>query len=497
MMSRRGLLASVPGVAAALAVLVGYQHRLWRHIDVRDFGARGDGVTDDSEAIQTAARALRSGGTLYFPRGTYRFVRRSPPGAAAIVIDGVSDVLVEFEPGAELLMDNVDPDTRTGTSHGVLVRGPGSGITLRNIDVRWATRTERSLGDGIRVEGWPGSAVPDGWSGRPTPVAGVVVADCRVRASPQAGVIVFGASDVTVTGLRVEDTGADGLHFNACRRAEIDDVGAVNTGDDGIALVTYFAPEFSFDEVAHTFAFPELGDWSNAGFVISDVGVDGGRANGIRVAGAHRVTVAGLRVTGVRSGSAVMVDAAEPGADVGWNYVASRAIRVDDVTATNCDTGIHLLARSGGPGDQRFTDFDVRVDDATLNDCGNWAVQAESLTKHEVTGLRVGVCAVSSTATTGGNGGVGLTNAARISLGDISIRHSSPVVVFKGQRAREFTLDRLSVAISAAEVPVEPIPPCVSLDASDGVIDELDVSWPAAPESWSAVRLDDSTITSA
>ena len=42
-------------------------------ISVKDFGAKGDGVTVDDAAIQMAVRALvaSGGGTLYFPRGTY------------------------------------------------------------------------------------------------------------------------------------------------------------------------------------------------------------------------------------------------------------------------------------------------------------------------------------------------------------------------------------------------------------------------------------------
>ena len=39
-------------------------------VSVKDFGAVGDGVTDDSAAIQAAITATT--GTLYFPRGTYR-----------------------------------------------------------------------------------------------------------------------------------------------------------------------------------------------------------------------------------------------------------------------------------------------------------------------------------------------------------------------------------------------------------------------------------------
>lgn len=487
--SRRRLLAGVSAVAA-LAVLPGCQRDGSTVVDVRRFGASGDGVTDDSQAIQTAVAALRSRGTLYFPRGTYRFAQRSPTGAAAIVITGVTDVAVEFDPGAELLMDNLDPTAHTGTSHGLLVRGPASRIALRNVNIRWAGGATRSLGDGIRVVGCPvsGGAPPTGWSGPRAPVVGIAASDCVVRASPQTGMIMLGASDITVAGLRVVDSRADGLHFNACRRARIDDFHAVNTGDDGLALVTYFARQSSFDDAAHTFSFPSLTDWSNADFVINDVCVVGGRANGVRISGASRVTVGGLHVVGVRSGSAMMVDSAEPGTDAGWNYVASRAVHVDDITATNCDTGIHLLSRPAASGDQRFTDFDVHVGDAKLDDCGNWSVRVESLTDSKVTGLRVDNCSVSSSSTTGGNGGIGIDNARGISLGNVSIRHAEPVVAFSAANAGQLAVDRLSVTISKAEQPAGSATPCVSLDGSDGVFNDVELGWSAAPSSWSAVR---------
>ncbi|TMV52753.1 hypothetical protein FE783_00725 [Paenibacillus mesophilus] len=40
-------------------------------IDVKWFGARGDGSTDDTAAIRLAIAALRNGGSLYFPAGEY------------------------------------------------------------------------------------------------------------------------------------------------------------------------------------------------------------------------------------------------------------------------------------------------------------------------------------------------------------------------------------------------------------------------------------------
>ncbi len=41
-------------------------------VSVKDFGAVGDGVADDSAAIQDAVDSLTSGGTLVFPFGTYK-----------------------------------------------------------------------------------------------------------------------------------------------------------------------------------------------------------------------------------------------------------------------------------------------------------------------------------------------------------------------------------------------------------------------------------------
>jgi polygalacturonase len=44
-------------------------------INVFDYGATGDGVTNDTAAIQAAIEAAPSGGVIYFPPGTYRIAR--------------------------------------------------------------------------------------------------------------------------------------------------------------------------------------------------------------------------------------------------------------------------------------------------------------------------------------------------------------------------------------------------------------------------------------
>ena len=41
-------------------------------LDVRQFGAKGDGRADDTQALQKAFDKVKHGSTIYLPRGTYR-----------------------------------------------------------------------------------------------------------------------------------------------------------------------------------------------------------------------------------------------------------------------------------------------------------------------------------------------------------------------------------------------------------------------------------------
>ncbi|MGE2836564.1 glycosyl hydrolase family 28-related protein [Mycobacterium sp. SMC-4] len=488
MIERRRFLAALP-IAVALAACARSPERTV--VDVRDHGAVGDGAGDDSAAVRAAVETLKSGDTLRFPKGSYRIAELNPQWGAAVRLDGLSDITVEFEPGAELVMDNVDPATNKGTAHGILVHGPAARIAVRNAKIRWVTRATRSMGDGIRILGCATDSdqTPQGWEGPAAPVSEVELVDCEVRGSAQSGAILIGVSDIKISGLRVVDTAADGLHFNACRRITVDDYVAANNGDDGLAFVTYFNDQPFFDNAAETFAFPQLTDWSNADATVSNVSITGGMANGVRLAGAQRVSITGLEVTGKREGSGVIADSATVESDPIWHYVASRQVRLDSVTVRDCSMGLQMLARPPAEGvDARFTEFDVHIDNATVTDCANWGVRVESLTGQPVSGLRLGRCRVEATSTDGGDGGVGLSATKAIDFEDLTVVHRVPVTTFYAGATTDLTVNALALAIEDSGQPwQQPPAPCAIFEDSQGVVTTMDVTWPAAPPSWTPV----------
>ena len=59
--------------SASTAVARTVQSRLRDFVSVKDFGAKGDGTTDDTTAVKNALASLSStGGTVYFPSGQYK-----------------------------------------------------------------------------------------------------------------------------------------------------------------------------------------------------------------------------------------------------------------------------------------------------------------------------------------------------------------------------------------------------------------------------------------
>ncbi|MEZ5901030.1 MAG: right-handed parallel beta-helix repeat-containing protein [Hyphomicrobiaceae bacterium] len=176
--------------------------------DVRNFGARGNGVDDDTSAINAAIRSLKGGGTVLFPPG--RYVHND-------VIAIASDNITLEGRDAELFATNPDRSA-------VIIGGKGSGLRNLTISaVRPEARGQSNLQSGIVVKG-----------------EGVRIARTRVSNTKSAGIWISGGRDYVITCNDVVDTKSDGIHStDGATNGRVSWNRIYNSGDDGISVVSY------------------------------------------------------------------------------------------------------------------------------------------------------------------------------------------------------------------------------------------------------------------
>ncbi|MBI4975988.1 MAG: hypothetical protein HZC28_00805 [Spirochaetes bacterium] len=334
-------------------------------VNLREQGAAGDGITDDQPSITKAASSIAAtGGTLYFPKGTYRCARQNS-ACDGIYFKDATNINIIFDAGTVLLMDNLSPENGKGDrGHGIHFEGACRNIVISNVTVRWKTRaSSRSKGDGFNFFGYPGDAKS---------IANVRMINCRAEQCPQTGAVLMGCSDVTVDYFHVENNLADGLHFNACRRVHVKNHTGISNGDDTLAFVTYYDENgITNHYTGGPYVLPSLGEWNNSGSDAENITAIGGRANGIRISGASNVSISNVRVDGKSSG--IICDSGrKDGSRFSWTYLASRGIHINGLYARRVNTGFFVW-NFNEPliGDERFWRYGITANDITAVDCGN------------------------------------------------------------------------------------------------------------------------------
>jgi polygalacturonase len=214
---------------------------------VRVYGAKGDGVTIDSEAINRAidAAAAAGGGTVVFPAGTY----------ASHSIRLKSHVGLYLDQGAVLLA----ADTGGGRGYDPAEPGPGNafqdfGHSHWHNSLIWGENLEDvSITGPGRIDG---KGLSRGLGGRAEDLdtrpgqankaialkrsRNVLLRDFTIHRGGHMSILLTGVDNVTIDNLTI-DTNRDGLDVDACRNVRISNVHVNAPNDDAIVLKSSFA----------------------------------------------------------------------------------------------------------------------------------------------------------------------------------------------------------------------------------------------------------------
>lgn len=198
--------------------------------NVRDRGARGDGRTKDTRAIQAAMdAAARSGGTVYFPAGDYVSGTLRLRSGVTLQLDGGATLLAsrddgDFDPPKAPGYDTF-ADRETSDFSFALLQGWG----LSHVSI---------LGPG-RVDGNRTSR------GGPKPIAlrecrRIAIRDLTLTNAANYNISLLGCDDVDILRVRILNGYSDGIDPDCCRNVRI--AGChIESRDDAIVLKTSFA----------------------------------------------------------------------------------------------------------------------------------------------------------------------------------------------------------------------------------------------------------------
>jgi polygalacturonase len=248
--------------------------------DVKKFGAKGDGATVDSpainKAIETAAAA--GGGTVHFPAGTYLCFSIHLQSNISLYLDQGAVILAAAPKQTNGSYDLPEPTEwgmyqDFGHSHwrnsliwgisleNISILGPGRidgrGLTRRSPRPRrplQAGDTPASLGGAQTVA--PVQS-PLGEADDPIVMNGlgnkaialklcrnVVLRDFSILNGGHFAILASGVDNMTIDNLKV-DTNRDGFDIDSCRNVRISNCSVNSPNDDAIVLKSSFALGFA------------------------------------------------------------------------------------------------------------------------------------------------------------------------------------------------------------------------------------------------------------
>jgi polygalacturonase len=245
----RNRAAGVPGIrgililAALLAVASAAGAGPAQSYDVRSYGAKGDGIADDTAAINAAiaAAGAAGGGTVEFAAGTYL------SGSVHLA----SDVELHLGPGSTLMAssDARAYDVPEANTWGDSLHYQDSGHSHWHDSLIWGedltnvsiTGAGRIFGKGLS-RGWSKEAAPQNVGNKALALKNcrnVILRDFTIQHGGWFGILATGVDNMTIDGLKI-DTNRDGMDIDCCHNVRISNCSVNSPWDDGICLKSSF-----------------------------------------------------------------------------------------------------------------------------------------------------------------------------------------------------------------------------------------------------------------
>ena len=218
-----------------------------RMLDICEFGARGDGRTVDSSAINKAIEAASSmkGGIIYFPAGLYLcYSIRLKSNVQLLFGNGATIIAAETKDGSTQGYDLAEAnpwdhyqDFGHSHWHNSLIWGEDlDNVSIVGPGMIWGKGLSRGEEEGPVAErpGVGNKAISLKHS------RNVLLRDFSIRHGGHFGVLATGVDNLTIDNLTI-DTNRDGIDVDCCRAVHISNCSVNSPRDDGICLKSSFA----------------------------------------------------------------------------------------------------------------------------------------------------------------------------------------------------------------------------------------------------------------
>ncbi len=223
-------------IAIAISTLVCAQKES-AFLNVKDFGAKGDGISTDGTAINKAIddAAAAGGGTIYFPAGNYLcgslrlknniclFISQ---GATLIASEDSS----EFD-APEKSVNDIYQDYGHSHWHNSFIWGEN----LHDISI---LGTGKIWGKGLVRSGRKGDVRPNKAISLLL-CRNVIIKDVSILHGGWFAILATGVDNLTIDNLKV-DTNRDGFDIDCCKNVRVSNCTVNSPHDDGICLKSSF-----------------------------------------------------------------------------------------------------------------------------------------------------------------------------------------------------------------------------------------------------------------